>query len=104
MIAVRAEPRARREGITGLFQGGGGVWLRLAVHEAPEDGRATRAVAQLLARLLGMAPRDVELLRGATTRQKHFLLRGDAERLVAALQACLPPEPGAPGAAAGTQG
>ena len=41
----------------------------------PEKGKANDAIAAVLAAALGMAARDVELLSGATARDKRFLLR-----------------------------
>jgi uncharacterized protein YggU (UPF0235/DUF167 family) len=46
--------------------------LLAKVREKPEDGKATEAVRDLLARALGLAPSRVELLRGATSREKQF--------------------------------
>lgn len=50
--------------------------LLAKVRAKPEDGKATEAVRELLATALGVAPSRVELLRGATSREKMFLLRG----------------------------
>ena len=42
----------------------------------PQEGAANTAVIGLLARGLGCAPSDVQLLRGATSREKLFRIRG----------------------------
>jgi uncharacterized protein YggU (UPF0235/DUF167 family) len=44
------------------------------VTTAPEDGRATAAVAELLAHALGVAKTRITLLQGATSRHKLFRL------------------------------
>ena len=46
------------------------------VRAKPEDGQANDAVRDLLASGLGVAPSRLELLRGATSREKLFQLRG----------------------------
>lgn len=64
-LALRVTPGARSEGIS--IEGGR---LLAKVRTKPEDGKATVAVLALLAEALGVAPSKVELLRGATTREK----------------------------------
>lgn len=44
------------------------------VTAVPEDGRANRAVQDLLAEALGVAKTRLVLLRGATARDKVFRL------------------------------
>ncbi|GGC28910.1 hypothetical protein GCM10011371_15570 [Novosphingobium marinum] len=66
-LAVRVTPGARG---VGLEIGSGG--LKAKVREKPQDGKATAAVIALVAEALGIAPSQVELLRGATSRDKHF--------------------------------
>ena len=75
-IAVRVTPRARRDAIEGLDDGG--VW-RVRVTAPPVDGAANEAVVRLLARALGLAPRDVVLARGERSRVKYFDLPISAE-------------------------
>lgn len=65
----RVTPGARREGIVreaGL--------IRVCVTAPPEDGRANAAVAEVLARALGVAKTRLSLVRGATSREKVFRL------------------------------
>jgi len=66
-LAVRVTPGARTEGLE-LADGK----LLAKVRAKPEDGKATEAVRELLAAGLGIAPSRVELLRGATSREKQF--------------------------------
>lgn len=51
--------------------------LKLWTRTAPEDGKATKAVLAQLAKLLGIAARDIELVSGATSREKRVRLIGD---------------------------
>lgn len=71
---------------------GDDVFLSVRVAAAPIAGAANGAVAELVASLLGLRPRQVELVSGATSRTKRFRLSGigagDLEARLAALPAC----------------
>jgi uncharacterized protein YggU (UPF0235/DUF167 family) len=84
---VKAEPRSRRPGLGGAAPDGA---LRVAVTDAPEDGRANRAVAATLAKALGVAPSAVTLAQGAGSRHKTFRIAGDPDRLSETLRRLLP--------------
>lgn len=64
-IALRVTPGARVESVAI-----DGARLLVKVRTKPEDGKANAAVLALLARALGIAPSRLELLRGATGRDK----------------------------------
>ncbi|MFN3424598.1 MAG: DUF167 domain-containing protein [Novosphingobium meiothermophilum] len=64
-LAVRVTPGAKSEAIA--IEDGRVV---VKVRAKPEDGKATAAVLQLVARALEVAPSQVEMLRGATSREK----------------------------------
>lgn len=66
-LALRVTPGARVEALE-IDSGR----LLAKVRAKPEDGKATAAVRDLLAAALGIAPSRVELLRGATAREKQF--------------------------------
>jgi len=80
-VAVRVQPGARREALTGRLASG--EW-KLAVTAPPEDGRANEAVVELLCGLLGVKRRQLELKRGATSRSKVFEVTGLDDVQVAA--------------------
>lgn len=86
-LRVKAQPRARRAGLQGLFEAADGPRLRVAVNEAPEDGRASRAVCAAVAAALGLPPSRVALAQGASSREKTLRLEGDPAALVARLEA-----------------
>ena len=68
-LAVRVTPgarRAKREVVEDV--------IRIAVTAPPEDGRATEAAREALARALGVAKTRLTLIRGATAREKVFQL------------------------------
>jgi uncharacterized protein (TIGR00251 family) len=63
----------------------------VAVSAPPQDGRANEALVEALREALGVRRSQVELLAGATGRDKKFLIRGltraELERRVADLVA-----------------
>lgn len=72
VLPVRAQPGARRAGVQGEQAGA----LKIAVTEPPEDGRANRALVEVLRKALGVKRSQVELIGGQTSRDKRFLIRG----------------------------
>jgi uncharacterized protein len=88
-VRVKAQPRARRPGLQGLTPAADGPRLKLAVTEAPEDGRANRAICALLAAVLHVPPSRIAVVQGATSREKTCLIEGDAAALATALGARL---------------
>ena len=71
VLPVRAQPGARKAGILGEQAGA----LKVAVTAPPEDGRANKALTELLRELLGLKRSQIELLSGLTSRDKRFLVR-----------------------------
>ncbi|MGB0900516.1 DUF167 domain-containing protein [Halocynthiibacter sp.] len=69
-IAVRVTPKASRNEVT-LAEDGS---LRVKVTTVPENGKANAAVVKLLAKTLGVAKSDLQLIRGAASREKLFRL------------------------------
>lgn len=76
-LAVRVQPGARSPGLVGWMSDGS---LKLKVAAAPEGGRANRAVLELLAEALGVAPARLSLARGAGSRTKWIEVDGLDER------------------------
>lgn len=64
-LAVRVTPGARSEGMA-IEQGR----LLVRTRAKPQDGAANVAVIKLVAKALGLAPSRVEMLHGATSREK----------------------------------
>lgn len=89
-LALRVQPRASRDEVAGLY----GDRLRLRITAAPVDGAANEHLRRFIARLFGVAPSQVRLVRGETGRDKLVAVSG-AGALPAEL-ACLPGAP-APG-------
>ncbi|WP_428549041.1 DUF167 domain-containing protein [Profundibacter sp.] len=66
-ISVRVTPKASRNRIT--VEDGN---IRVYVTTVPEGGKATKEVAKLLAKALGVPKTRLTLIRGATSRDKVF--------------------------------
>jgi uncharacterized protein len=71
-IAVRVQPRARRDEIGG--ERGGALLVRVTA--PPVEGRANDAVRKLLAKRLGIAPGRVSILHGSSGREKVVEVEG----------------------------
>jgi uncharacterized protein len=71
VLPVRAQPGARRCAVLGEQAGA----LKVAVTAPPEDGRANKALAETLREALELKRSQIELLSGATSRDKRFLIR-----------------------------
>ncbi len=78
VLPVRAHAGARRNEVRGQQEG----QLKVSVTQAPERGKANKAIIALLSKALGVRKSQVELLAGETSAQKRFLVRGlDAAEL-----------------------
>ena len=66
-IAVRVTPKASRDRI--LVEDD---TIRVYVTTVPEDGKANKAVVKLLSKALGVPKTRLDLIRGATSRDKVF--------------------------------
>ncbi len=69
---VRVQPKASSDRIMGEYNGA----LKIAVTTAPEGGKANRAVVKLLAKLLRVPKADIEIISGATSRNKRLKITG----------------------------
>jgi uncharacterized protein (TIGR00251 family) len=87
IVTVRLTPKGGRDSIDGITRlSDGSTVLKARVAAAPTEGEANGALVRLLARRLCVAPRDVILVGGATSRIKRMLIRGDARAVAAALE------------------
>jgi uncharacterized protein (TIGR00251 family) len=71
IIPVRVRAGARRQKVAGEHNGA----LRVDVAAAPEKGKANREVVAVLSDALRVPRTSIELLSGATSPQKRFLVR-----------------------------
>jgi uncharacterized protein (TIGR00251 family) len=72
VLQVRAQPGSRREGVLGVH----GDRLKVAVHAAPEKGKANAALVDVLADAFGVKRNQIALLTGETSQDKAFLIKG----------------------------
>ena len=79
---VLVQPRASRERIGPRHDGR----IKISVTSPPVDGEANAAVVELIAKTLGVARRDVEVIAGHTSRRKTIRVTGASpEQLEAAI-------------------
>lgn len=76
-LKVRVQPGARGSALVGWMADG---TLKLKVSEPPEGGRANRAVAELLAKVIRVRATAVRVVRGQTSRAKTVDIDGMDER------------------------
>ena len=87
IVTVRLTPKAGRDSVDGIMHlSDGRSVLKARVSAAPSDGEANSALVRLLAQTLRIAPRDVTLVGGTTSRIKRMLIKGDVRAVVAALE------------------
>ena len=72
LVPIRVIPRARRTTIDGMHDGA----LRVRLNAPPVDGAANRALIDYLAGILACRKRDLELIRGARSRDKVVRVDG----------------------------
>ncbi|HEX2537451.1 MAG TPA: DUF167 family protein [Pseudolabrys sp.] len=86
-VTVRLTPKGGRDAIDGVETlADGRTVLKARVRAAPSEGEANDALCRLLAKALGVPPRDVSLTAGATARIKRLAIAGHVPTLIAALE------------------
>jgi uncharacterized protein (TIGR00251 family) len=68
VLDIHVIPRASRTQPDGVYDGA----LKVRLHAPPVDGQANQALIDWLAHCLGIAKRDISLLRGTTARRKQL--------------------------------
>ena len=71
-FAVKVQPRARRNAVTGSV----GDALKLALTAPPVDGRANQALIEFLAELFEIPRASVTIASGETSRNKMVRITG----------------------------
>jgi uncharacterized protein YggU (UPF0235/DUF167 family) len=86
-VAVRLTPKGGRDAIDGVEAlADGRSVLKVRVRAAPSEGEANDALCRLIAKALGVPPRDVSLTAGTTSRIKRLTIAGHVPTLIAALE------------------
>ncbi len=84
---MRLTPKGGRDAIDGIeILSDGRAVLKVRVQVAPREGEANAALVRLLAKAVGIPPRDVSWVTVATSRIKWLVISGDGPTLVAALE------------------
>ncbi|MDB5390405.1 MAG: hypothetical protein JWM11_6051 [Planctomycetaceae bacterium] len=86
VLTVRAQPGARRNGVTGEHAG----QLKVSVTQAPEKGKANQAILEVLATELLLKRSQITLIAGEISSQKKFHIANiTIEELTARLAALI---------------
>jgi uncharacterized protein (TIGR00251 family) len=86
-VALRVTPRGGRDDIDGVETlANGRTVVKVRVRAIADGGEANRAVAELMARALGVPKAKVRILSGATSRLKQIAVDGDPAKLGEALR------------------
>lgn len=86
-LFVRLSPKAKREGIEGIYTDPDGAErLKIAVSAPPVDGKANEALIKWLAKYLHIAKSAVTLTAGTTDRTKTLFIQGNPEELTKKLE------------------
>ena len=72
LIAVKVVPRAAKDEIVGWLEGA----LKIRIQAPPEDGRANRALEELLAGALGLKKNAVTVAAGRSSARKRVEVVG----------------------------
>jgi uncharacterized protein (TIGR00251 family) len=80
-LDILVQPRASREKIGPMHDGR----LKIAVTAPPVDGEANAAVVELIARRLGIARGDIEVVAGASSRRKTLRIANATAAQIAEL-------------------
>jgi uncharacterized protein len=88
VVRCRLTPKGGRDAIEGVAILADGTSVLMArVRAAPEDGRANRALCQLLAAALGVSISRVMIAAGGKSRVKRVAVAGDPKALIDRLRA-----------------
>ena len=82
VVSVRVAPRSSRAGIDGTV----GDALKVRVTAAPVDGKANKAVTEVLADAFGIPKSAVVFKSGETSKTKRILLRGVSPEALSAFE------------------
>ncbi len=81
LLSVYLQPRASRDEVVALFD----ERLKVRVKAPAVDGKANKALLCYLAKLFGVAKRDVTILAGETSRRKKICIK-NANKIPAELE------------------
>lgn len=86
-LFIRLSPKAKREGIEGIYTDPDGTErLKIAVSAPPVDGKANEALIKWLAKYLHIAKSAITLTAGAADRTKTLVIQGNPDELIKKLE------------------
>jgi hypothetical protein len=86
-LTVRLTPKGGRNAIDGIdVLSDGRAVLKARVAAPPSEGEANEALCRLIAKAMGVPPRDVAVVAGASARIKRLTIAGDGPTLIATLE------------------
>jgi uncharacterized protein (TIGR00251 family) len=87
ILAVRLTPKGGRDAIDGIEPGADGkLVLKVRVRAAPSEGEANDALVRLIAKVVRVPRRAVNLIGGHTSRLKRLKIDGPAIALAESLE------------------
>lgn len=79
LLRVRLTPNSSSCFIKGVFQNADGVcFLKIGVVSVPEKGKANKELLEFLAKKLGIAKSNLQIVSGETDRYKKILITAEA--------------------------
>lgn len=85
-MRLRLTPKASANRITGVqSDAAGNIVLKAQVTAVPEGGKANAALIKMLSKEWKLAKSSIEVVQGATNRNKTLLISGDVEELYSKL-------------------
>lgn len=87
LLRVRLTPNSSSCSIKGIFTDAqGNEYLKINVVSVPEKGKANQELQSFLAKKLGLAKSQVEIVFGETDRYKKILLSEKSDQVIQLLQ------------------
>lgn len=87
MLRVRLMPNSSSCRVNGLFNDADGTeFLKLCVVSVPEKGKANKELILFLAKKIGIAKAQIEIISGELDRYKKIRISGDVKILEAKIQ------------------
>ncbi len=72
VIKIKVEPRSSKSGIVGPY----GDAIKVKLTSPPVEGKANRELVEVLAKNLGIAKKNVEIISGKSSKNKIVKLYG----------------------------
>lgn len=89
LLSIKVTPKAAKTYIGDIMDLGGESTLKVYVTAAAEDGKANEAVLKLLSKEMGVSKSSLEIVFGATDRNKKILINLPLDEVSRKLQVAL---------------